>query len=234
MLLAMRRESDHQSGSLHHQIPISDDPEQLQQAQISATTATATTTSSSLSSSSSSSASIFGPTSESALPPTSTASQLSIPQYGFYSNPSSSGSYLHPHPLSQLPLPPPPPPLTSTGRTVLPSHTSTGSGLDEYVDILQVQQLLLDSSSGSSSGTSTSSTAAAISSSQYLPKPLPRPRINLQKASEYAAQIQAESPSSRRVLLDYPSPYLYGNHYHSSPNEDLVALWFGSNGSGAF
>lgn len=40
----------------------------------------------------------------------------------------------------------------------------------------------------------------------------------------------AESPS-RRVLLDYPSPYLYGN-YHTSPSEDLVALWLGANGTG--
>lgn len=40
----------------------------------------------------------------------------------------------------------------------------------------------------------------------------------------------ADSPS-RRVLLDYNSPYLYGN-YHTSPSEDLVALWFGANGTG--
>ncbi|XP_055852922.1 uncharacterized protein LOC129916802 isoform X3 [Episyrphus balteatus] len=216
MLLAMRRESDHQSGIIHHQNPIQEDQEH-QQDQSSVTTASSAPAAINLQS-----------TSDSInLPPTSTGSQISVPQYGFYSNPSSSGNYLHSHHLSQLPPPPPPPPLTSTGRSVLP-HSSTGSGLDEYVDILQVQQLLLDSSSATSSG----ATSTTISSSQSLPKPLPRPRINLQKASEYAAQIQAESPSSRRVLLDYPSPYFYGNHYHSSPNEDLVALWFGSNGSG--
>ncbi|XP_032596563.1 general transcriptional corepressor CYC8-like [Drosophila grimshawi] len=119
--------------------------------------------------------------------------------------------------------------------------------LDEYVDILQVQQLLLDSSA-----------AAAAAANQNVANPSqeqqqlqqhqqqqqqqqqqlskPRPRINLQKASEYAAQLaQAEttSPASRRVLLDYPNPYLYGNHYHHTPpSEDLVALWFGSNGTG--
>jgi hypothetical protein len=38
-----------------------------------------------------------------------------------------------------------------------------------------------------------------------------------------------ESPS-RRVLFDYPSPYFYGNY--TSPSEDLVALWFGGNGTG--
>lgn len=42
--------------------------------------------------------------------------------------------------------------------------------------------------------------------------------------------LSAESPS-RRVLLDYSSPYLYGN-YHTSPCEDLVALWLGGNGTG--
>lgn len=40
----------------------------------------------------------------------------------------------------------------------------------------------------------------------------------------------ADSPS-RRVLLDYTNPYLYGN-YHTSPSDDLVALWFGGTGTG--
>ncbi|GAB0093063.1 flocculation protein FLO11-like [Sergentomyia squamirostris] len=99
----------------------------------------------------------------------------------------------------------------------------TGAGLDEYVDILQVQQLLLDSTPSTGNPTSTSSTSSNSSKS--------RPRVNLQKATEYSSQAQAESPS-RRVLLDYPSPYLYGNYHHTSPSEDLVALWFGGNGSG--
>ncbi|ALC46496.1 sr, partial [Drosophila busckii] len=25
------------------------------------------------------------------------------------------------------------------------------------------------------------------------------------------------SSASRRVLLDYPNPYIYGNHYHHTP-----------------
>ncbi|KAL7729606.1 hypothetical protein ACLKA6_007889 [Drosophila palustris] len=127
---------------------------------------------------------------------------------------------------------------------------TAGVELDEYVDILQVQQLLLDSSAAAAA-------AAANPSQEQQQHPhqqqqhqqqhqqqqqqlqslsKPRPRINLQKASEYAAQLaQAEtsSPASRRVLLDYPNPYLYGNHYHHTPpSEDLVALWFGSNGTG--
>uniref|UniRef100_A0A1B0BSB1 Uncharacterized protein n=1 Tax=Glossina palpalis gambiensis TaxID=67801 RepID=A0A1B0BSB1_9MUSC len=48
----------------------------------------------------------------------------------------------------------------------------------------------------------------------------------------HSHQHLTDSPSSRRMLLDYPNPYLYSNHYHTSPSEDLVAPWFGSNGSG--
>nr|XP_036234063.1 muscle segmentation homeobox [Bactrocera oleae] len=169
------------------------------------------------------------------------------PQFSFYTPSTGAATYLHPH----YPLPSAVP--TSVGTSLVPVNTGSASlangaqlsssaqstELDEYVDILQVQQLLLDSSASASqqqalaaangANTSTSGITATTSSQQSLPKP--RPRLNLQKASEYAAQVQAESPSSRRMLLDYPSPYLYGNHYHSSPSEDLVALWFGSNGS---
>lgn len=103
---------------------------------------------------------------------------------------------------------------------------------------MQVQQLLLDSSPSTSASSNNNSKS--------------RPKVNLQKAAEYSCQVQgerqqrtilnelnlsnlffsdiADSPS-RRVLLDYPSPYLYGN-YHTSPSEDLVALWFGGNGTG--
>uniref|UniRef100_A0A1B0CD29 Uncharacterized protein n=1 Tax=Lutzomyia longipalpis TaxID=7200 RepID=A0A1B0CD29_LUTLO len=107
------------------------------------------------------------------------------------------------------------------GNTTGPS----GAGLDEYVDILQVQQLLLDSTPPTGVSTGTTNTTSNTSKA--------RPRVNLQKAAEYSSQVQAESPS-RRVLLDYPSPYLYGNYHHTSPSEDLVALWFGGNGSVLF
>ncbi|TDG42399.1 hypothetical protein AWZ03_011184 [Drosophila navojoa] len=168
----------------------------------------------------------------------------SAPAFGYYNSTTSSVAASVPAP-SYLHHAPTPAGKDSAGHSV---------ELDEYVDILQVQQLLLDSS------------AAAAAAAHPLPDnhhhhhhqqqqqqlhehqqqhqqqqlnqqqlAKPRPRINLQKASEYAAQLaQAEtsSPASRRVLLDYPSPYLYGNHYHHTPpSEDLVALWFGSNGT---
>lgn len=66
----------------------------------------------------------------------------------------------------------------SFNRTVPPRTTaSSSSGLDEYVDILQVQQLLLDSSPSTS-------TSATTSTSR------PRPRLNVQKAAEYSSQVQ--------------------------------------------
>ncbi|XP_030565258.1 protein couch potato isoform X5 [Drosophila novamexicana] len=120
--------------------------------------------------------------------------------------------------------------------------------LDEYVDILQVQQLLLDSSAAAAAAANQNVSNTYQEQQQQhqqqqqqqqqlqsLAKP--RPRINLQKASDYAAQLaqaaETSSTASRRVLLDYPNPYLYGNHYHHTPpSEDLVALWFGSNGAG--
>lgn len=63
-------------------------------------------------------------------------------------------------------------------KIVTPRTTANNSsGLDEYVDILQVQQLLLDSSPSTS-------TSATTSTSR------PRPRLNVQKAAEYSSQVQ--------------------------------------------
>uniref|UniRef100_A0A336LIA7 CSON001332 protein n=1 Tax=Culicoides sonorensis TaxID=179676 RepID=A0A336LIA7_CULSO len=107
----------------------------------------------------------------------------------------------------------------------------TSSTTDEFIDITQVQQLLIENSLQSSSaslltsGTTTTTTSSVATST----KPT-RPRVNLQKAAEFSSQLQNESPS-RRVLFDYSSPYLYSN-YHTSPSEDLFALWLGNNGTG--
>uniref|UniRef100_A0A1A9ZQZ0 Uncharacterized protein n=1 Tax=Glossina pallidipes TaxID=7398 RepID=A0A1A9ZQZ0_GLOPL len=189
-------------------------------------------------------------------PPPPTISVQSGPQFGFYSpnSTAASSTYLHhyPHttPTHIAPQAVDNASASYAGQTSSRATATPSAELDEYVDILQVQQLLLDSSSLNpqtghqqipiTSNTSIT-TASSINSSEShpstsqaqvsLPKPQPRPRLNLQKASEYAAQHQADSPSSRRMLLDYPNPYLYSNHYHTSPSEDLVALWFGSNGS---
>lgn len=55
------------------------------------------------------------------------------------------------------------------------SSTSNSSGLEEYVDILQVQQLLLDSSTTNGISTTTSRS---------------RPKVSVQKAAEHFTQFQ--------------------------------------------
>lgn len=59
----------------------------------------------------------------------------------------------------------------------VPHSPAVGLNTDEYVDILQVQQLLLDSSQSTSAGGVTSTS---------LPS-RPRPRLNVQKAVEYSS-----------------------------------------------
>ncbi|XP_041675471.1 potassium/sodium hyperpolarization-activated cyclic nucleotide-gated channel 1-like isoform X1 [Drosophila eugracilis] len=203
-----------------------------------------------------------------APPPIAVASSTaSGPAFGYYQTGSAAAPPLHHHPH---------PAATTEAAAQQPPVE-----LDEYVDILQVQQLLLDSSAAAAAAANNppptteqsiqqpqqqQSTAVVQPQQQQQQQQIlakPRPRINLQKATEYAAQLaqgkhskaihsltsqishhysnifdppvaESSSPGSRRVLLDYPSPYLYGNpyHHHTPPSEDLVALWFGSNGTG--
>lgn len=72
-----------------------------------------------------------------------------------------------------------------------PAGSETGVELDEYVDILQVQQLLLDSSAAAAASSGNPSQEQQQPQQEQSLQPLakPRPRINLQKASEYAAQL---------------------------------------------
>lgn len=72
--------------------------------------------------------------------------------------------------------------------------SSSQNQLEEYVDILQVQQLLLENSTASSSSSSTVNTAsytspASITTPSSSKNLQPRPRVNLQKAAEFA-QVQ--------------------------------------------
>lgn len=92
-----------------------------------------------------------------------------------------------------------------------PNPISAQSSLDEYVDILQVQQLLLENSNSNSNSaassspcttaTSTVPTNTSYSSSVMTPTPSSsvvaaasknRPRVNLQKAAEYSCQVQGK------------------------------------------
>lgn len=98
------------------------------------------------------------------------------------------------------------------------SRESATSG-DEFVDILQVQQLLLDGSAGG------------------VGNGIARARNPRGGAGNYGVS-GAEPPRGR--LLDFAAnapPYYYGGYGHHTPPttsvDDLVALWFaGPSGSG--
>ena len=89
--------------------------------------------------------------------------------------------------------------LISAAASSSAASSSSQNQLEEYVDILQVQQLLLENSTASSSSSSTVNTASytspassATTSSAIASKNLQsRPRVNLQKAAEFA-QVQGK------------------------------------------
>jgi GTP cyclohydrolase FolE2 len=76
--------------------------------------------------------------------------------------------------------------------------SSSQNNLEEYVDILQVQQLLLENSTASTSSSSTVNTvsystppATSATTPSTSKNSQSRPRVNLQKASEYS-QVQGK------------------------------------------
>lgn len=81
--------------------------------------------------------------------------------------------------------------------------SASSQNLEEYVDILQVQQLLLENSTASTSSSSTvntvsySSPASTSSTTPSSSKNIQsRPRVNLQKAAEFS-QVQG------KILIDW-------------------------------
>lgn len=72
---------------------------------------------------------------------------------------------------------------------------STSAALEEYVDILSVQQLLLDTPTSSAGGLGHSGGSSAGVSK-------PRPRLNVQKAVEYSGNHSVGE-------LNYTSPLLH-------------------------
>lgn len=155
MLLAMRRESNHHHH--HHQLH----PQHLQN--------TSTSTSSSLQQAVSSGSEDF----TFHLPHQQQIQYTIAPSTSSTSTQVTAEYHSHHHLTPLPPLRPPHSIVSSCGK-------STGSGLDEYVDILQVQQLLLESSG----------TNQLQNPTQNISRP--RPRVNLQKAVEYAGQIQGK------------------------------------------
>jgi la-related protein 1 len=81
---------------------------------------------------------------------------------------------------------------------LLVNNRSNGPNLDEYVDILQVQQLLLENSSNPGAATSqanstlsppSTSTPSTTANSSSIKS---RPKVNVQKAAEYSACNQLQ------------------------------------------
>lgn len=71
---------------------------------------------------------------------------------------------------------------------------NNSAGLEEYVDILQVQQLLLDSTSTTIAPTNPSNTAAnALNAARH------RPRVNIQRAAEYSSSMANVSCASTHL-----------------------------------
>jgi hypothetical protein len=82
---------------------------------------------------------------------------------------------------------------------LISSSSSSQNQLEEYVDILQVQQLLLENSTASTSSSSTVNTVSYSSPASTSASTTPssskniqsRPRVNLQKAAEFG-QVQGK------------------------------------------
>ncbi|CAD7006285.1 unnamed protein product [Ceratitis capitata] len=119
----------------------------------------------------------------------------------------------------QFPPPPPPPVPVQAGPQFGFYTPSTGAATYLHPHYTSLPSAVPTSVAGSSLVSVNTGSASFANGTQ---------RCSSAQSTELDA---TESPSSRRMLLDYPSPYLYSNHYHTSPSEDLVALWFGSNGS---
>lgn len=84
------------------------------------------------------------------------------------------------------------------------NSTSNPTGLEEYVDILQVQQLLLDSTPSSLISTPTTSSSCVSNAAANLATGAQRhrPRVNIQKAAEYSTTMantacSASTPSAQ-------------------------------------
>jgi len=202
----------------------------------------------SASSTTSSVAAVTGATNPPGLPgqnlslvPPATANSTAAPAQDSLNTPTTPLLGLSRNPLQFAPPPAPPiavPSAPASGPTFgyyqtasaapppLPTEATTSGQqppsveLDEYVDILQVQQLLLDSSAAAAAAANNPPTTEQSiqqhpqqqqqntvvppqqqqqQQQQILAKP--RPRINLQKATEYAAQLAQGKDSKAPATL---------------------------------
>lgn len=129
----------------------------------------------------------------------------------------------------------------------------TSGGAEEYVDILQVQQLLLENagvSSDSSASVSVSGRGGVLGRAASG-----SPRLGLEAAARNRMLLEGYPPAVPTIPTPShryhhhppqppppPPPYYYANYmqqqqqhhhqYQSSSVEDLFALWLGSSGTG--
>ncbi|XP_055708256.1 early growth response protein 1-like isoform X4 [Phlebotomus papatasi] len=97
----------------------------------------------------------------------------------------------------------------------------TGAGLDEYVDILQVQQLLLDSTPATGANTGPTNNTTNTSKA--------RPRVNLQKAAEYSSQTQggvAPGPPATAMIMEGLETLVAPSHHAFLLTESAAAAHF--------
>lgn len=96
------------------------------------------------------------------------------------------------------------------------NNAANSSGLEEYVDILQVQQLLLDSTpSTMATSTVTTSNSCVSNSNPNGTQQRHRPRVNIQKATEYSTtmantacpstpSVQHQGTPKNLIIKKYP------------------------------
>lgn len=112
------------------------------------------------------------------------------------------------------------------------SNSATATGGDEFVDILQVQQLLLDGA--------VSAAANGGRNRGRGPPPPPSSLTTTTTTSSHPHSNVQAADGRGRILDTFPTPtYYYGGYtqHHSASTasvDDLVALWFAGPSSGLF
>lgn len=112
------------------------------------------------------------------------------------------------------------------------NNSANPSGLEEYVDILQVQSLLLDSTpstsnAATSNACTSNATTIATNSTGGGATRHHRPRVNIQKAAEYSTATMANStacPTSTTTAATAttPSAQLQGTYWEPLINSHCI------------
>jgi hypothetical protein len=145
-------------------------------------------------------------------------------------------------------------PVSSTSRNVsADSNTqrqqvASCGAVEEFVDILQVQQLLLENAGVSSDSSASVSGRGGVLAHVHRGAVAESPRLRLEAAARSRMLLEGypaavPTPSFRHHYPQPPPPYYYTNYiqqqqqqyqhqYQSSSADDLFSLWLGSSGTG--